>query len=129
MEQVVYFSELQELAPEREKEIFDALLRLGKEKSLRGKKIAWEELEHLVPEFAGYSLPTLKQWMRSFAASGIFCPMEMDEQGFCFHGLSDWGAGREEKLTTRGMQIILDLFALAGCWNLLELLIYCIRRG
>ena len=38
MEQVVYFSELQELAPEREKEIFDALLRLGKEKSLRGKK-------------------------------------------------------------------------------------------
>ena len=21
------------------------------------------------------------------------------------------------------------LFALAGCWNLLELLIYCIRRG
>lgn len=35
----------------------------------------------------------------------------------------------EEKLTTRGMQIILDLFALAGCWNLLELLIYCIRRG
>ena len=55
--------------------------------------------------------------------------MEMDEQGFCFHGLSDWGAGREDKLTTRGMQIILDLFALAGCWNLLELLIYCIRRG
>ena len=53
VEQVVYFSELQELAPEREKEIFDALLRLGKEKSLRGKKIAWEELEQRAPELAG----------------------------------------------------------------------------
>ena len=52
VEQVVYFSELQELAPEREKAIFDALLRLGKEKSLRGKKISWEELEQRAPELA-----------------------------------------------------------------------------
>ena len=129
MEQQKYRSEVQDLTAMQQEKLFDAFKKFSWNKTIQGKKIAWEELEHLVPEFAGYSLPTLKQWMRSFAASGIFCPMEMDEQGFCFHGISDWGAGREEKLTTRGMQIILNLFALAGCWNLLELLIYCIRRG
>ena len=129
MEQQKYRSEVQDLTPIQQEKLFDAFKKFSWNKTIQDKKIAWEELEHLVPEFAGYSLPTLKQWMRSFAASGIFRPMEMDEQGFCFHGISDWGADREEKLPTRGMQIILDLFALAGCWNLLELLIYCIRRG
>lgn len=72
MEQVVYFSELQELAPEREKEIFDALLRLGKEKSLRGKKITWEELEQRAPELAGCTHST-RGITCSFAAQAGCC--------------------------------------------------------
>ena len=78
MEQVVYFSELQELAPEREKEIFDALLRLGKEKSLRGKKITWEELEQRAPELAGCTHSTLRYYLQFCGASRMLYPVRCD---------------------------------------------------
>ena len=60
MEQQKYRSEVQDLTAMQQEKLFDAFKKFSWNKTIQGKKIAWEELEHLVPEFAGYSLPTLK---------------------------------------------------------------------
>ena len=114
MEQVVYFSELQELAPEREKAIFDALLRLGKEKSLRGKKITWEELEQRAPELAGCTHSTLRYYLQFCGASRMLYPVRCDGEGVVFRGATggERPAGKREGVRGSGLS--------GGLWPSLE---------
>ena len=127
VEQVVYFSELQELASEREKEIFDALLRLGKEKSLRGKKITWEELEQRAPELAGCTHSTLRYYLQFCGASRMLYPVRCDGEGVVFRGATWWGESRGEKGGRSGFGIIRGALALFGVEKVADLIIFLIE--
>lgn len=127
MEQQKYRSEVQDLTPIQQEKLFDAFKKFSWNKTIQGKKIAWEELEQRAPELAGCTHSTLRYYLQFCGASRMLYPVRCDGEGVVFRGATWWGETRGEKGGRSGFGIIRGALALFGVEKVADLIIFLIE--